>query len=195
MGRLIYLMGKSCSGKDTIYRELLNTPEFKLKKVVLYTTRPIRAKEQDGVQYHFVDDDKFNELKSLGHVIEDRAYETFHGVWRYFTVDDGSIDLDNHNYLIIGTLESFLKTAEYYGRNKVLPVYLEIDDGIRLQRALNRELKQEAPKYEEMCRRFLADSEDFSEEHLKEADISVRFKNEDLMKCLSQVKEYINEYI
>ena len=49
----------------------------------------------------------------------------------------------------------------------MLPIYIEVDDGIRLQRAIKREQKQEVPHYEEMCRRFLADSVDFSEEILK----------------------------
>lgn len=193
MGKLIYLIGKSSSGKDTIYRELLNSPEVKLKKVVLYTTRPIRDKEKDGVQYHFVDDKRFHELVHEGKVIEDRVYHTYYGLWRYFTVDDGLINLDKHSYLIIGTLESFIKTADYYGRRNVLPVYLEVDDGIRLQRAINREMMQENPKYEEMCRRFLADSEDFSNEKLKEAGITRRFNNENLKECLEEIKEYLLE--
>lgn len=195
MGKLIYLMGKSSSGKDTVYRELLKLPEFKLKKVVLYTTRPIREGEEDGVQYHFVDDAAFYDMCKKQKVIEDRAYHTYHGLWRYFTVDDGNINLEYHNYLIIGTLESFAKTADYYGRRNVLPIYLEVDDGIRLQRAINREMSQESPKYQEMCRRFLADAEDFSEEKMKQAGITVRFNNENLGECMNNIKEYLLEYI
>lgn len=195
MGKLIYLMGKSSSGKDTIYKELLNSNELKLKKVVPYTTRPIREGEKDGVQYHFVDDDRFHELCKEKKIIEDRIYHTYHGLWRYFTVDDGSIDLEHHNYLIIGTLESYTKTADYYGRKNVLPIYIEVDDGIRLQRAINREMMQDEPKYEEMCRRYLADAEDFSETKMKEAGIRDRFNNENLSKCLDDIKEYIFEYI
>ncbi len=51
---------------------------------------------------------------------------------------------------------------------------IELDDGIRLQRALNRERTQAEPKYAEMCRRFLADSEDFSQEKIERAGISRR---------------------
>ena len=51
---------------------------------------------------------------------------------------------------------------------------------MRLQRALERERRQENPKYEELCRRFLADEKDFSEEKLKEAGITKRFCNESL---------------
>ncbi len=195
MGKLIYLMGKSSSGKDTIYKELLKTPELKLKKVVLYTTRPIRANEEEAVQYHFVDENIFKKLGEEGKIIEDRAYNTYYGLWRYFTVDDGHIDLDHHNYLIIGTLESYMKTAEYFGKAKVLPIYLELDDGIRLQRALNREMMQEVPKYEEMCRRFLADAEDFSDEKMAEAGIRTRFNNENLQDCIGSIKEYLTEYM
>ena len=177
MGKMIYLMGKSSSGKDTIYKRLLGWKALNLKQVVLYTTRPIRAGEMEGEEYHFTDDAGFMELEAQGKVIEARAYHTYHGLWRYFTVDDGSIDLSSHNYLIIGTIESYVNTAEYFGRDKVLPVLLALDDGIRLKRALNREMQQENPKYEEMCRRFLADAEDFSEEKIRNAGITRTFSN------------------
>ncbi len=195
MGKMVYLIGKSSSGKDTVYRELLKTDGFKFRKVVLYTTRPIRDHEEDGVQYHFVDDEEFHRLCREGKVIEDRVYHTYHGLWRYFTVDDGNVDLDHHNYLIIGTLESYEKTADHYGRKNVVPIYLTVDDGIRLQRAINREMRQEEPKYEEMCRRFLADAEDFSEEKLFEAGIRISFNNENLQECLAGIKDYLSEII
>lgn len=193
MGKMIYLMGKSSSGKDTIYEKLLGWKALNLKKVVLYTTRPIRAGEMEGKEYHFTDDAGFMELEAQGRIIEARAYHTYHGMWRYFTVDDGNIDLSSHNYLVIGTIESYKKTAEYFGEEKVLPVLLELDDGIRLKRALNREMQQENPKYEEMCRRFLADTEDFSDEKIKDAGIVRRFSNHNLSSCLTEIKKYIQD--
>ncbi len=193
MGKMIYLMGKSCSGKNTVYRHLLESKDFNLKKVVPYTTRPIRAGEEEGEEYHFTDHDGFESLKSRGRVIESRAYHTCHGIWIYFTVDDGSIDLESGNYLIIGTLESYLKTAEHFGRDSIIPVLLELNDGLRLERALAREKSQENPRYQEMCRRFLADAEDFSEEKIKQAGIIRRFSNADLNGCLERIKEYISE--
>lgn len=191
MGKMVYLMGKSSTGKDTVYKQLLKNPFLQLKKIVPYTTRPIRAGETEGEEYFFTDERGFENLKAQGKVIEDRAYHTYHGLWRYFTVDDGNIDLENNNYIIIGTLESYLKTREYFGKAKVLPILLEVDDGVRLQRALDRERRQENPKYEELCRRYLADAEDFSEEKIKEADITLRFSNENLEKCLSEIEEYL----
>ena len=73
----------------------------------------------------------------------------------------------------------------------MLPVMIELDDGVRLERALSRERKQKQPRYQEMCRRFLADSEDFSEEKILAAGICRRFKNEDLESCLEEICAYI----
>ena len=108
MGKMVYLMGKSSSGKDTVYRHLLEWDEIALKKVVPYTTRPIRAGEVSGEEYYFTDEDGFRRLEAAGRIVEARAYDTYHGLWRYFTVDDGKIDLSCNHYLIIGTIESYL---------------------------------------------------------------------------------------
>lgn len=191
MGKIVYLMGKSSTGKDTIYQRILQNNVFGLKRFVPYTTRPIRSNEKNGVEYFFTDEEGFKRLKKENRIIEDRAYDTFHGLWRYFTVNDEQLDLENNNYVYIGTLESYVNTKKYFGEEKVLPVLIELDDGIRLERALNREKKQENPKYEEMCRRFLADSADFSEEKVKEAGIEKRFYNQDLEECLREIQEYL----
>ena len=71
-------------------------------------------------------------------------------------------------------------------------VYIEVEDGERLIRAVKREKEQETPKYEELCRRFLADQEDFSEEKIKEAGISRRFENDDLDVCVRNITDFIN---
>ena len=185
-------MGKSAAGKDRIYSLLAGDKELNLKKLVLYTTRPIRAGQQDGVQYYFTDDSRLEEFKKSGKLIEARAYHTVHGIWTYFTADDGQVDLSEGNYLGIGTLESYQKLKQYYGEEYVIPVYIEVEDGERLQRALLREREQEKPKYEEMCRRFLADQEDFSEENIREAGIKLRFANENLELCVENIIKYIN---
>lgn len=190
MGKIVYIMGKSSTGKDTIFRELLRSEAFSFKTIVTYTTRPIREGEQNGREYFFTDEEGFKKLKDEGKIIEDRCYDTVHGPWRYFTADDGQITSDK-NYITIGTIESYLKIREYYGADRLIPVLIELDDGVRLQRALNREKRQETPKYEEMCRRFLADSKDFSEEKIKEANLTKRFENDELTVCLKEIEKYI----
>ena len=184
-------MGKSSTGKDTIYKKLLANEELGLKRIVPYTTRPMRQGEKEGVEYHFTDEAGFLQLKQQGRIIEDRAYDTVHGVWRYFTVADDSIDLAQNSYCLIGTLEAYVNIRKFFGEKLVLPVLIELDDGERLQRALRRERRQEKPKYEEMCRRFLADSLDFSEEKIKEAGNPRSFYNGSLEPCLRNIVTYI----
>lgn len=190
MGKIYYVMGKSSSGKDTIYKKLLERhPGF--RTIVPYTTRPIREGERDGVEYFFVDDVRLRDMQESGQVIEVRSYNTRCGIWTYFTADDGQIDLDAHDYLVIGTLVSYRALREYFGEEKLIPVYIEVDDGLRLARAVERERRQAEPKYSELCRRFLADEEDFSEENLGRAGITRRFENRELDECLAEIEEYI----
>ena len=195
MGNLFYIIGKSSTGKDTIYKELYEKKDLKLNPLVMYTTRPIREKEVDGREYHFVDDMVLKQLEQDGKVIEKRAYHTIHGIWTYFTVDNDKLDLKNQDYLAIGTLESYEKIRTYYGDGKVVPLYIEVEDGLRLERALEREKKQQPPKYEELCRRFLADQVDYSEEKLKEAGITVRYSNEkNIESCVETLAAVIRSY-
>ncbi len=193
MGKIVCLMGKSSSGKDTIYKRLLSQEKVILHNIVPYTTRPIRAGEKNGTEYHFVDEEEFQNLVKAGCVIEDRAYHTYLGLWRYFTVADERIDLGRCSYVMITTLEAYEKIQVFYGAAKVLPVLIELDDGVRLQRALDREKAQDQPKYEEMCRRFLADAEDFAEEKIRKAGIRKRFYNGELDRCLQEIMEYLDQ--
>lgn len=191
MGKIYCIMGKSSTGKDTIYKKLMNDGELSLKRIVPYTTRPRREGEQEGVEYHFTDVNTLNVLKKENKVIECREYHTVYGEWYYFMVKDNQIDLAKDNYLVIGTLESYVMMRDYFGKDVIIPIYIEIEDGERLTRALNREKTQSFPKYEEMCRRFIADSKDFSEEKLKEAGIGHRFVNNSLDECIGGIKNFI----
>lgn len=193
MGKIFCVMGKSSSGKDTLYQMLKKELEF--DSIVPYTTRPIREGETNGVEYHFVTEEEVAELEEAGKIIELRAYNTVHGIWKYFTADDAQIDLEHRNYLMIGTVEAYQKLKAYYGEEHLVPIYIEVDDGIRLQRALNREKLQEQPKYAEMCRRFLADEVDFSEEKLAEAGIEKRFVNKTLDETKQELIDYIRFYV
>lgn len=191
MAKIFYLMGKSSSGKDTIYKNLIENQNLSLQNIVLYTTRPIRAGEQDGVEYHFVSEEIMQSMEQEGKIIELRTYHTCLGDWHYFTADSRDVNVKENNYIIIGTIESFLKTRDYYGQDKVIPIMISLDDGVRLQRALDREKGQEHPKYSEMCRRFLADEADFSEEKKIFAGIDREFVNDNLEDCLREIEQFI----
>ena len=195
MKKIVYLMGKSASGKDTVYRELLKRfPGF--RRLIPCTTRPQREGERDGEEYRFVTEEQLDTFEKSGKLVEKRVYETIAGPWTYATVDWEEPASESESVSLgIGTLESYLKLRDYYGEERMLPVYIEVDDGIRLQRALDREKQQKTPNYAELCRRFLADQQDFSEEKLKEAGIRKRYQNDALPDCLARIAEDVIHYV
>lgn len=193
MGKIFCLMGKSSSGKDTIYKSLMEDDSLGLKRMIPYTTRPIRQGEQDGVEYYFVSEQRLKDLQEAGKVVELRAYDTVYGIWKYFTVCEDEMNLEQNFYAVIGTLESWHTMCDYFGKKVMEPIYIEVEDGLRLERALARERSQTEPKYTELCRRFLADTEDFSDEKLQREGITRRFQNVRFEDCLSEIKLFIQK--
>lgn len=189
---MIYIiMGKSATGKDTVFAGLIKDEELNLTRIIPYTTRPVRAGEIEGEEYHFVDEAQLKEYISEGRVIERRQYNTVHGIWNYFTLDDNEDIKNGGDFVMIATLEAFNKLKEYYGAECVTPVYIETDDYERLRRAIDRESRQDLPSYEEVCRRYIADEHDFSERNLSRAGINKRYKNTDINECIAAIKNDI----
>ena len=215
MGKIFVVMGKTSSGKDTIYKRVLETltlsqGELAPKTVVIYTTRPKRPGETNGVEYFFATEEELQRLRAQGKVIEERCFHTVHGPWYYFTVNDGQIDLENHSYFMINTLAGFEMIRSYYNGQAskekesnaaksqdsvVVPIYIEADAKDRLIRYINRESMQEKPNYSEVCRRFLADEADFSEEELARLGITKRYFNLDLEACCNEIEADIRSLL
>lgn len=191
MGKIFCLMGKSSSGKDTIFKKIRDDKELNLKPIVSYTTRPKRTNETNGVEYFFINEKELNKFEKEDKVIEKRVYHTVHGDWYYCTINDKQIDLESNNYLLITTLESYKSLKDYFGEDKVYPLYIHVEDGIRLQRALDREKNQENPNFDELCRRFLADNNDFSKENLSALEINEFYTNKELEECINNIKKDI----
>lgn len=188
MGHLYIFMGKSASGKDTLYRKIMEShPE--LSPVITYTTRPIRTGETEGKEYHFVSEEKLHQMQKEGKVVECRCYQTVKGRWYYFTADDGQIDFDKGNSCMITTLEGYEQIRNFYGKKRVIPLYIEVEDMVRMERSLLREKQQAQPCVAEVCRRFLADEKDFADENLARLGIDKRIDNISLEQALSQIEE------
>ena len=188
MGYLYIIMGKSASGKDTLYQRVMDQ-HTELRPVVTYTTRPIRAGETEGKEYHFVSESQFQKMRRDGTVVEYRCYETVKGLWYYFTVDDGQIDFEKGDSCMITTLEGYEQIRDYYGKERVVPLYIEVDDMVRIERSLKREKEQEKPCVAEVCRRFLADEKDFCENNLRRLEINNRIDNTSLEEAVCQIEE------
>ena len=108
MPEIAFIMGKSSSGKDHIFKALIEDETLGLSTITMYTTRPMRAGETDGVEYYFVDDNKVCEFEKNNKIIEMRKYQTVYGEWKYFTADDGQIESGSgKRYIVIGTIEAY----------------------------------------------------------------------------------------
>ena len=198
MGKLFYVIGKSSTGKDSIAKMLLEDKDLGLSEIIQYTTRPKRDGEEEGREYHFISNETAERFDAEGRIIELRAYHTVHGLWQYMMVDDGSIDLTKRSYLAVGTVEAYGKLCRHFPEEAVVPIYIDVETGERLYRAVLRERKSEHPKYAELCRRFLADEADFSDEHLRAAGlmdengvIRNRIENGDLETCVAEIRALI----
>ncbi len=192
---IFIIMGKSASGKDTILKKLMAQSEsLFLEEIVPYTTRPIRSGEENGKDYYFSSIEEMRQLQDRNLIVESRVYHTVHGDWHYFTVDNEALRAGNRKFILISTLEAYQKFIDYYGKDMIVPIYLEVDDHLRLERAIRREKEQSNPSYKEVCRRFLADEEDFSEERLREMRIKNRYDASDPEFCLQEITNLIRNY-
>ena len=187
MGRIYYLLGKSATGKDTLYKEILKRRP-KLRTVTMYTTRPIREGETDGVEYFFTDREELERQLASGKVIESRTYQTIAGPWTYYTVDDGQFDVaDDESCLMIGTLESYDKMCAYFEAGKMVPVYIEVPDGIRLLRAVKREENQKSRITGKSAGDTLQTKKIFQRKNLERLGITKRYQNTDMEMCVEEI--------
>lgn len=195
MKKIFYIMGRSGSGKDTIYKEILKNEEIKkinLKEIVLHTTRPMRNGEECGKEYYFVSDKLFEKMKNLEKFIEIREYDTVNGIWKYGTCADSITD---GNFIGIGTLISYSKLKEKYG-DCVYPIYISVDEDILYKRTVDRAKGDNNQNIEEVKRRFEADRKDFSNEKIKELNINKIFdNNNNLNDCVNNIVNYIFDKI
>ena len=192
MRKLFVVMGKSATGKDTIYKEIVKRNNMNLLPVVMYTTRPIREGEVNGREYNFVDEKTKQKIEKQGKILEIRTYNTVEGPWHYFTADDENWE-DDHDHIMIGTLESYAEIRKNCSNIEIIPIYIEVEDGERLNRALIREKKEKNPNYEELCRRFIADTHDFSQDKIKSLEINKVFINNNLEDTIDEILNFLKE--
>lgn len=192
MKKIIYIMGKSSTGKDTIYRELLNILKDKVKPITLFTTRPPRSTEVEGREYHFITKEELNKLSRDNKVIEQRVYNTIYGPWTYATIDN-NID-PNVPHIALGTLVSLEKMRNYFGEDNIIPIYLEVDDDIRRERTLLRLCEfGDTSDSDEAIRRWEVDEIDFSKKKIAEARVNIIDNStDDISVAINKILEYID---
>lgn len=150
--KLLALFGESGAGKNSIQHWLIKNLE-NTHKVISYTTRPPRDNEKDGEEYYFISNDEFINLLLKDKLLE---YSVFNN-WQYGT----SIDVFDLQKINIGIFNprSIEKLLTHSNTIDILPVWIQAKEKDRLFRSLKREMN---PDCTEICRRFLADLQDFS---------------------------------
>ena len=149
---MICLLGESSSGKTSVAKEL---EKLGIRRVVSYTTRPMREGERDGIDYHFMSKDAFLDLIDTGYFAE---VSEFNG-WFYGTANkdvNGSTGEDM-GYLVHVVNPEGLRQLRAKGID-VEPYYIKVLKKERLIKMLNRE---DNPDINECFRRIMADEEAF----------------------------------
>lgn len=137
MGKLILLMGKTGVGKSTIEKEL---GKLGCKRVISYTTRPKRSNEQDGVDYHFVNEDVFSNYNYNKELLATCSY-SMNGIGEVlYGIHKDSIDLSGNDlYVAVVEKVGFEQLLETIGRENIISILLTANPYIRVHRYLARD--------------------------------------------------------
>ncbi|MEE0295001.1 MAG: guanylate kinase [Eubacterium sp.] len=155
---MIILLGKSASGKDTIVRNLVEQHDY--KRIITWTTRPMRPGEKEGVTYHYTTEEDFKKKINEGFFVEWKKYETVKGTWYYGTALDDIMKARNDDYSVIILTKDGLEKLNSFCSHLVginlLSVYLDVDTKVIKQRLLKR-----GDDKKEAARRIKYDKKDF----------------------------------
>lgn len=185
--KIVCVIGPSGSGKDLICSKIKQN--YEVETIVPYTTRPIRKGEVEGKEYHFISKEKMELMKQKKLLIEKRDYNTNYGIWSYATGKE-AIDLSMYNYIAPITWVTYEKFLNFFSLESLALMYIQVENGLRLERCLERE-KNGNKQYEEMCRRYLSDAKDFTPELIEKYSPHILDNNNSLEKTLKQVDDYL----
>ena len=173
---MIVLIGESASGKSTL-QNLLFKEMPNLKKLVSYTTRPIRKGEVDGVDYHFIPEATFDVFVKQGFFAEHAEYNG----WKYGAA---KVDCQSKNTVAVLTPSGFRK-MQRLGIDTT-SIYLYVDRRTRLINILKR-----GDDIEEAYRRSLSDVGQF-DGIIDEVDYIIdntkmHMNEKQVLKCLLEI--------
>ena len=185
---VIVLTGKSCSGKDSV-RERLE--EWGYNNIVSYTSRPARINETNGIDYHFVERDTFEQMINNNEMIEYRAYNTLFlnkpDTW-YYGLRKDTLDL-NKKYVVILDLEGTENFIKYYGKKNCFVVYMCCTKSERERRAIERGSFDKT----EWNRRLVADEKDFKSKKLKKLTDFTVVNMSDNIEDIPRIAQILNK--
>lgn len=159
MRKIYCILGQTSSGKTTLEKELIEelSDKINIESLVSTTTRPMRDYEKQYDPYYFITESEFYELNRNKQLAEHTYYEVASGdLWFYGTLKEHV--QQEKTYTKVINPKGYRQLCEYFGKENVIGIYIRCDGKERLLRSLKRETN---PSCSEVCRRFLADKEDF----------------------------------
>lgn len=173
MSRKIVLVGKSCSGKSTIAKEL---EKYGLTAQISTTTRPKRDYEKQGIDYHFISDAEFDNKNANGEFIETDSFNN----WQYGLTHD---DFNKADVLIL-TPRGLQKYLDILPKEKFLIIYIETSIELRCKR-----IDYRGDKHDDINRRWVADEIDFMHWEQWGAlwDMKISLQSENVIPNLIQI--------
>ena len=149
---IIVLVGKTASGKTTVANELCKNHGY--KRIITFTTRPMRENEEQDVDYHFISDEQFNKMVENNEFTEHKRYNTAHGVWSYGSVITSEQELSDDCYVIILTPQGLRDLSKKMSR--YIAFYLNVSLESQLER-----LKKRGDDEQQIIKRLQNDAKDF----------------------------------
>lgn len=182
--KIIALMGKAGSGKDTVLRKLMEEYPDKLHEIISCTTRPPREGEKNGINYYFLSVEEFTEKVLNGDMIE----ATMFNDWHYGTMKSA---LDSEKWNIGVFNPDGIRCLQEEKDIELVTYWISACDKTRLIRQLERE---ENPDIDEIIRRFKTDKEDFNLMEMDDISFSRFFVNE-TPKDLEQASSLVDRLV
>lgn len=149
---IVVLVGKTASGKTTVANELCKHHGY--KRIITYTTRPMRKNEVQDVDYHFISDEQFNKMVENNEFTEYKRYNTAHGVWSYGSIITLEQEYSDDCYVIILTPQGLRDLSKKVSR--YIAFYLNVDFKTQLER-----LKKRGDEQQQIIKRLKNDAKDF----------------------------------
>lgn len=198
MAKLIFILGKSCSGRSTIYNGILEHVRrwIRGESVNTLTTKPEMSGDThiDGEIHELTYTTISNEMMDD---IEQGISYKYHlvkmeedGGHRYATVLNKYVlknkynhtpedvigsdewytdDLRHEAYIMIGSVGSLNHMIQLFGKDNVLPIYLKTSPKLLIQRAIDKIADEDDSElYMEVCRRFIEGEMAFTPEFMEE---------------------------
>lgn len=179
--KIIALMGKAGSGKDTVLRKLMELYPDKLHEIVSCTTRPPREGEKNGINYYFLTVEEFTEKVLNGDMIEATMFNGWH-----YGATKSALDSEKWNIGVFNP--DGIRCLQEEKDIELVTYWISACDKTRLIRQLERE---ENPDIDEIIRRFKTDKEDFNLMDMDDISFSRFFVNE-TPKDLEQVSSLVD---